>query len=437
MTAIVSSEAETGVVSESPRPMTGPLTGVRIVTLTQAWAGTYATQLMSHLGADVIQIEGRSRPDVWRGTYNARVPSELRSTPTAVHGWNLASAYNSVNLNKRGITLDLAHEVGKSLFMTLVRQADVVAENFSPRVMGNLGLSFEELQTVKPDLILLSMSAYGTFGPYANYPGIGGTIEGMSGMTSLLGYEGGEPLNSGLMYPDPVSGYYGAAAVMLALLHRQKTGKGQHVTLAMQEACANFLADAFVRLADTGEVPQRAGNHHPTYSPHNIFPCAGSEQWIAIAVTTETEFVALMNVLGASDLLGDKRFASAAARKAHEAELDTVIADLTRKHDVGSLRNRLAEARVPSCVVVKPEETFKDPLLHARGTFAPAEHAEAGTHMYPVGPWMFDRHPRGLVRSAPCHGQHSREVLTTMCGVSDEEYNRLVAMGVTGEGPPD
>ena len=198
----------------------GPLSGLRGIVLTQAWAGTFATQLLGLLGMEVIQIEARQRIDSWRGGYGGQVPQAIRDNGTAVHPWNCAPNYNSVNLNKQAITLDLSRPEGRDIFKRLVPFADLVAENFSPRVMGNLGLAYEDLKAIRPDVILLSMSAYGATGPYANIPGIGGTIEPMAGMLALLGYEDGPPLNSGLMYPDPVAGYYGAAAVLIALHHR-------------------------------------------------------------------------------------------------------------------------------------------------------------------------------------------------------------------------
>ncbi|MGH2604770.1 MAG: CoA transferase, partial [Dehalococcoidia bacterium] len=240
----------------------GPLTGLRGIVLTQAWAGTFATELLGLLGMEIVQIEARQRLDSWRGGYGGAVPKAIRDNGTAVHPWNCNPLYNSVNLNKRAITLNLSHPEGVAIFKRLVPFADVVAENFSPRVMGNLGLDYAALTRIRPDVILLSMSAYGATGPYANVPGIGGTIEPMAGMSALLGYEDGPPLNSGQMYPDPVAGYYGAAAGLIALHHRERTGEGQQIDLSMQEANMTFIADALMEYSAGGRVRGRIGNHH-------------------------------------------------------------------------------------------------------------------------------------------------------------------------------
>ena len=188
----------------------GPLSGFRGLVLTQAWAGTYATELLALLGADVIQLETRGRLDSWRGTYQNPIPQALKDVPTVEHAWNCNPLYNSVNLNKRCITVDLSTPEGVGIFKALLRHVDFVAENFSPRVMGNLGLDYETLCKIKPDLVMASLSAYGGIGPWTHVPGIGGTIEPSSGMSALLGYEGERPQNSGQMYPDPVAGICGS-----------------------------------------------------------------------------------------------------------------------------------------------------------------------------------------------------------------------------------
>jgi len=174
------------------------------VVLTQAWAGSYCTELLAMAGTDVIQLEVRKRPDSWRGTYSAPMASAVGAVETAEHPWNVNGLFNAVNLGKRSFTVDLSQPEGLEIYRALVAYADVIVENFSPRVLGNLGLSYEELKAIKPDVIVASLSAYGHDGPWANIPGIGGTIEPTSGMSALLGYADGQPLNSGQMYPDAV-----------------------------------------------------------------------------------------------------------------------------------------------------------------------------------------------------------------------------------------
>src|SRR5581483_5549274 len=199
----------------------------------------------------------------WRGGVGGPVPAGIRDGARRQRPWNTSGLFNAVNLNKRELTLDLGQERGRDLFRRLVPFADIVAENFTPRVMGNLGLDYAALRQIRPDIILASLSAYGATGPYANTPGIGGTIEPMSGQSSLLGYEGGRPQNSGAMYPDPVAGSYFAAALILALRHRDRTGEGQWIDLGMMEANATFIGDALLEYAANGRVRPRMGNRHP------------------------------------------------------------------------------------------------------------------------------------------------------------------------------
>jgi crotonobetainyl-CoA:carnitine CoA-transferase CaiB-like acyl-CoA transferase len=418
---------------------TAPLAGLRGIVLTQAWAGTFATQLLGLLGAEIIQIEARQRLDSWRGGYGGAVPKSLRDNGAAVHPWNTNPLYNSVNLNKRTITLNLSHPEGVALFKRLVPFADVVAENFSPRVMGNLGIDYQALRQIRPDVILLSMSAYGATGPYANIPGIGGTIEPMAGMSWLLGYEDGPPINSGQMYPDPVAGYYGAAAVLVALHHRERTGEGQHIDLSMQEANMTFIADALMEYSAIGRVRTRMGNRHTSIAPHNTYRCRPTppDAWIAIAASTDAEFDRLCRVAGHPGWAADARFADAAARKRNERELDAAIAAWTSEHDADELERALRQAGVPAARVRNARDVLATDHLWQRETLAWVEHPEAGRHAQAVAPWRLSRTPGGVTRPAPCLGEHSREVLHQFLGIGDAEYERLVSIGVTGSGPPD
>ncbi len=259
-----------------------PLEHIVVTDLTQAWAGSYATQLLADLGATVIKIESRTRPDPWRGGFNSE--RGIQAYPSDGPGdrpYNRMWLANSVNRNKLDITLDLSNAECRELFLALVRQSDVVAENFTPRVLPNFGLDYERLRHERPGIILLSMPGYGLDGPYSDYPAIGGTIEPMSGNASLLGEPGGMPQTSGLMYPDAVAGLHGAAAVLAALARRGATGAGSHMELAQQESM----------LAMTAAFYARSGWQAPA---GNANPCGGDERmeqregdWFALACGEE------------------------------------------------------------------------------------------------------------------------------------------------------
>ena len=424
--------------------MSGPLDGIRGVVLTQAWAGSYCTELLAMAGTDVIQLEVRKRPDSWRGTYSAPMASAVGAVETAEHPWNVNGLFNAVNLGKRSFTVDLSQPEGLEIYRALVAYADVIVENFSPRVLGNLGLSYEELKAIKPDVIVASLSAYGHDGPWANIPGIGGTIEPTSGMSALLGYADGQPLNSGQMYPDAVAGLYGFSAIMTALHHRDRTGEGQYIDLSMQEANLAHVGDAALEYSMTGVQRPRLGNRHMTFAPHGIFSSLvaandesseGKAQWVAIAAEDEAQWTALCAVADRG-WEADPRFVDNAARKRHENELEMAIAEWTATEERNVLAERLGRAGVIAAPVLDSLEVADDPVLRERGVIVELEHAEAGRWPQVGAPFHFSRTPVLVERAAPVQGQHSFEVFSELLGMSRERYEELVTMNVSGEGPP-
>jgi crotonobetainyl-CoA:carnitine CoA-transferase CaiB-like acyl-CoA transferase len=415
--------------------MSGPLGGLRGVVLTQAWAGSYCTNLLGYMGAEVIQVEVTKRLDSWRGAYTGSMPAALTEIATARHAWNCNSLYNSVNLNKRCITLDLQTEAGLEVFRRLLPLADFVAENFSPRVLGNLGIDYAAMVAIRPDVILCSLSAYGNSGPWSNAPGIGGTIEPTSGMSALVGYEDGPPMNSGQMYPDAVAGITACGAILAAVHHRNRTGEGQYIDLSMQEANLAFVGDAALEWALTGKQRSRMGNRHHTFAPHGIYPCQGEEQWIAIACETEKQWEALSTAAG-GEWAGDPRFASLEARKANEDALDDAVRTWTRKHERDALAVQLERAGVLAAAVLDGREVAADLALCDREMIVEVEHVEAGRWPQAVSPLQFSRSVARDVRPAPLLGQHTFEVLSELLGTSQAEYEALVAAGVSGTEQP-
>lgn len=417
--------------------MTGPLDGTRGIVLTQAWAGSYCTSLLGMLGADVVQVEVRKRPDSWRGDYAAPLAPMVRDLPTAEHPWNCNPLYNSVNLGKRCITLDLGDERGMAVFKRLLEHADFCAENFSPRVMGNFGLAYEQMREIKPDIILASLSAYGHDGPWANVPGIGGTIEPSSGMSALLGYQDGPPLNSGQMYPDAVAGLNACAAIITALHHRDRTGEGQFIDLSMQEASLAWVGDAFLEYATTGNQRPRMGNRHHTFAPHGIYPTQTDDHWVALACETKAQWDALAALAG-QGWGSDARFASMAARKANEDALDEAIRAWTSTQERDALAGRLIEAGVVAAPVHDAFEVAADPVLRERQVVVEIDHPETGRWPQVALPMHFSRTSTDVPpRHAPLQGQHTHEVLAELLGMSEDEVDELVRAGVSGGGPPD
>ncbi len=418
-------------------PLTGPLNGYKGVVLTQAWAGSYATQLLGMLGAEIIQVEFHGRPDSWRGSYDRPIPETVADAPEAAseqHPWNVNPLYNSVNLNKQCITLDLTDPEGIDIFRRLVPLADFVAENFAPRVLGNLGIDYESLRQIKRDIIVCSLSAFGNNGPWRDVPGIGGTIEPISGMSSLLGYEDGPPLNSGQMYPDAAAGLNGFAGIVTALMHREMTGEGQYVDLSMQESSLAFIGDALLEERMTGNVRGRLGNRHMTYAPHGIYATA-DDQWLALAAETEHQWTALCRIAGRDGWLGDVRFSDNAARKANEDALDAEIGAWVGSQKRDELAERLAHAGVIAAPVLDGHEVAADKALRERGFIVNIDHPEAGTHPQSGIPVQFSGTPATVQRHAPLQGQHTQEVLERLLGIDEDEYSELLNQRITGAGP--
>ena len=408
----------------------GPLSGFRGLVLTQAWAGTYATQMLALLGADVVQVEVRSRLDSWRGSYRNPIPRNLANTDTARHAWNCSPLYNSVNLNKRCVTIDLSKPEGKDLFTELLPHFDFVAENFSPRVMNKLGIGYDALQVIKPDIVFASLSAYGATGPWANVPGIGGTIEPSSGMSALLGYEGEQPQNSGQMYPDPVAGLCGFAAIALALLHRDRTGEGQYIDLSMQEANFLFIGDAWMEYEINGHVRGPQGNRHPLYAPHAIYPSSGDDEWIAIAAETELHWQLICEVLE----IDGRQWLSNEDRKKYEDSIDALLSSATAKLDRHALANELCRRGVPAAPVLGPADIVANMQLRERGHMVLVDHPETGAMWQSGLPMLFSRTEGGVTRPAPMQGQHSFEVFEEFLGMPRQRYDELAEQGITGKG---
>jgi benzylsuccinate CoA-transferase BbsF subunit len=412
------------------------LAGFRGIVLTQAWAGAFCTELLGLMGADIAQVEVRKRPDSWRGSYDGPLPARLHDVPTAGHAWNCSPLYNSVNLNKRCVTLDLQTDSGMAAFRRLLEHADFVAENFSPRVLGNLGIGYEAMAAIRPGVILCSLSAYGHSGPWANVPGIGGTIEPTSGMSALLGYQGGPPLNSGQMYPDAVAGLNSVAAIVTALRHRERTGLGQYIDLSMQEANIAFVGDAALEYLRTGRQRERSGNRHPAYAPHGIYPSAGTGRWVAISCHDEPQWARLAGIL---DLPGElvAAWGSFEARKANEDALDAAIAGATRSMERDALVQRLIDHGICAAPVFDGLEVAADRGLREREVVVDVDHPEAGRWAQAAAPWRFSRSGMAPVRPAPLLGQHSFEVFSELLGMTLDEYEALVDAGVSGTGPPE
>ncbi|MDE2966080.1 MAG: CoA transferase [Chloroflexota bacterium] len=414
----------------------GPLDGVRVLTFTQAWSGTFGTELLGFLGADVIQIEALRRVDIWR-LLRPWVGKAILDESRTQHPENAQGVYNAVNLNKRGITLDLSSEEGRKLFWRMVPDFDVVCENFRPGVLEGWGITLEALAEKRADVILASISGYGVTGPYSAYPANGATTEPMSGLASIHGYEGDPGMNTGGLFPDPVSGYAMASAIIAALARRERVGGPQRIDVAMLEAMGVVVGDAITEYDVTGLRPVPMGNHDRQRAPQNVYPCAGEDEWVAISVGSESEWRALCGELGGelgAGLEDDPRFGDAASRKAYEAELDEIISVWTAPQASEDVEGRLLAVGVDAARVARPYEQFSDPdpMYLASGFVQSVEHPEVGPSWLPGPPWRFSGAEERALRPSPCVGEHSFEVFAEELGMTEDEYRSLVERGISG-----
>ena len=414
-----------------------PLEDVTIIDLTQAWAGTYATCMLGDMGAEIIKIEARNRPDIWRGVVSpelaALAPHSYLGGDPGQKPYERSCLYHGVNRNKRSVTLNLTMDEGVDLFKRLVKRGDIVAENFTPRVMGNLGLGYDVLKEVNPAIIMISMPGYGTTGPLKDCRGVGGTVEPMSGMSSLIGYTDGPPMNHGAMYPDPVAGMMAAGALLMALHHQRRTGAGQFIELSQQETTTSMLTSALMDYSMNGRVGKRRGNRHDFMAPHQNYPCQGEDEWIAIAVASDEEWQNLVQVMGTPAWAEDEKFAAVLDRLHNEDELDRLIGEWTILHDRYELMERLQNAGVTAGVVNSPGKTVHDPHLQARGFIEDLDYFDAGRFKTPGLAWKMSATPGRIWRTAPTLGQDSEYIFGKHLGITAEEYQELVEKKVTGE----
>ena len=397
------------------------LTGVRILDFTWAWAGPFATLQMAHLGAEVIRVESETRVCITRA-----IPPFADDAP----GPNRAGYFNQYNQGKRSVTLNLADPAGLQIAYDLVPHCDVVVENFAGGVANKMGLGYEKLRELRPDIVMLSMSGYGQDGPYRGYLGYGPPAAALSGFFFTTGYEGMPPMELGTSYMDPNAGIFGAIAIMNALIYRKKTGQGQYIDQSQLETAVQLIAEGLLQFEITGREPDRVGNHHPLMSPHNTYKAAGdADKWISIAVANDTEWRALCEVMDKSALAEDSRFTTFAARKQNEAQLDSMINEWTRGRDRWEITRALQRAGVAAFPSMSNKDLASDEHLRERGYLVRLDHPEVGQRTHVGIPWTLGARPCRVAAPAPIRGADTDAVLSKLLGYSSDKIEQLRKAG--------
>lgn len=394
----------------------GPLAGVTVTEFTSAWAGPHATCLLGFLGAEIIKVESRKRIDHAR--FTSFTTGGAFSTPDE------SPIFNILNLNKLSVCLNLSQPRAVEIAKQLVEQSDVVVENMRPGVITRLGLGYEALSEVKPDLIYLSSSACGQTGPDREHVGYAPHFGGAAGFSHITGYEDWPPsILAGAF--DLRSATTAAFAIVAALLFRQRTGEGQYIDLASQEAIAIQNSDALMDYLMNGRVRVRQGNRSDRMAPHNCYRCRGEDNWISIAVASEEEWRALCGAMGAAELADDARFSTAEMRLRNRDQLDQLMADWTANQDYYEVMQQLQRVGVAATPSLSNKALFHDPHVAARENFVQVEHPVLGRDWVVVPPWRLSETPASIRRHAPLLGEHNAEILGGRLKMSPEEIKRL------------
>ncbi len=387
------------------------LRGVRVVDFTWIHAGPSATRVLSDQGAEVIKIESNMALAVVGGPASA-----TRRGVGSRHNWNAG---------KLSISLNMKTSQGVDIAKRLVAASDVVAENFSGRVMTGWGMDYESLRLVRPDIIMLSMSGLGRTGPWKEYVSYGQTLQAWCGLTCLTGFPDTDPSGPASAYSDATAGMAGAQAVLLALVHRARTGEGQWIDLSQFEALSAIMGPVYLELSANGREGRvaRSGNRlpHGGAAPHGAYRCGGDDRWAAITVFTDGQWAAFREAAGDPPWAWEDRFATMEGRERHADDLDRLVESWTMGLSPEEVMERLQAVGVPAGVVQSGPDLASDPHLRERGFFRSVPDARGEPRVIESAPYKLSRTPGGARRAAPEFGEHQDYVLRDILGMSDDE----------------
>jgi benzylsuccinate CoA-transferase BbsF subunit len=400
----------------------GALSGITIVAFCWAVVGPLTMKFFADHGATVIRMETSKRPCTMRTSspYKDNKP-----------GVNRGAYFNHFNTNILSMTLNMGHPKAMEVVKKLVARADVFMENYTPGNMEKWGLTYPELKKIKPDIIMLRQSGYGSSGPYAHLPAFGMVLSPIAGLNNFIGWPDKEPLPIGVSaYTDCISPRFATAAVIAALDHRNKTGQGQLLELSQFETAQYFIMPAILDYASNGREPARVGNSSPYAAPHGIYRCKGDDRWCAIAVSNDDEWAALCGVMDNFDYCCDPRFETLANRKQNEQELDRLIGEWTVQFTAEEVMTRLQDAGVSAGVVKNTADIYEDPQLRQRDLFWKMEHAEMGQFTHLGQSFELSATPAQPYSPSPLLGEHTEQICTGLLGMPDEEFIGLMQEGV-------
>jgi crotonobetainyl-CoA:carnitine CoA-transferase CaiB-like acyl-CoA transferase len=408
-----------------------PLEEIRVIDLGRVWAGPLAARIMADFGAEVIKIETLAG----RGDFTSPetiVPEDFPDKILGPHPWNRSGIFNDLNRNKKSLALDLSNPSGKDIFIKLIAVSDIIIENYTPRVMINFGLDYQFMKTIKQDIIMLSMPAYGTTGSYRDFPGFGNTIESVAGITNLTGYAGEEPHLPGMISGDVIAALQGASAVLVALQQRRLTGKGQHIDLSQAEAQTSIIGKELIEYQLSKKEPVCHGNRNPDAAPHGCYRCQGEDKWVVIAITSEIDWESLCTAMGNPEWTGESRFSTMNRRLQHQRDLDKHISRWTSQIENTQAMDLLQSHGVPCGALFNGWELLENQHLNDRNFFVEIPHPEAGVHKYAGTPIRLSATPAQFNLPAPLLGEHNKFILKKLLNLNNDEINELYRTGALG-----
>jgi benzylsuccinate CoA-transferase BbsF subunit len=400
----------------------GVFSGLKVLAFAWAVVGPLTMKFFADHGATVIRVETSRRPCTMRSSapYKDNRP-----------GLNRGGYFTYYNANILSFALNMNHPLASGIVRRLVAWCDVFFENYTPGVIEKWGLDYEDLKKIKPDVIMLRQSGYGSWGPYKNLPAFGMVLVPIVGLPNFIGWPGKEPLPVGVSaYTDCIAPRFAVAATIAALDHRNKTGEGQLLDLSQFETSISFILPGLLEYENTGKEPERIGNSSPSAAPHGVYRCQGDDRWCAIAVTTDDEWRIFCRTIGSPVLAQDPRFPTLEARKKNEDELNKIVGEWTINYSPEDVMTILQKAGVPAGVVSDSADVLKDPQLRRRNIFWPMYHTEMGDFTHLGQSFQLSGTPSRPFSPAPLLGEHTEQVCTEMLGMSDDEFVSLMQEGV-------
>ena len=395
---------------------------IHVADFSWVGVGPQAARELAEHGATVVRVESHKRLDQLRliGPYRDQVPGIDRSA--------FGTCYNT---NKYGISVDLKTPKGQEVGRKLVRWADIVSDSMTPGSMERMGLDYDSLKKIKPDIIMYSTCQAGQYGPYSKLPGYGNIGAAMSGASYLVGWPDRGPVGPYGAYTDFIAPWFLISTLIAALLYRKRTGKGLYIDMSQIETAVSFLSPAILDYTVNGRVTERRGNNSPSAAPHGAFPCLGEARWVAIAVSTDEDWEAFCTVLGDPLWAGEPRFMTLTDRLENTEELNRFIGEWTRQHTPEQVMTKMQEAGIAAGIVANcHKDLFEDPQLKHRRHFRFLEHPVIGRHAYNAPAYILSKTPNHIHKAGPAIGEDNAYVFKEILGYSDDEISDLLVEGV-------